>query len=134
VTRQTRPPAVVLAIAILTLVLAACGRDAEHDDGTSTGTLESDGPRAAAFPVTIEHRFGDTTIGEELPSIDDINFEEVALDVVSEGRTVYVREATLAGAMSYSGPKALLYALDTVVPELAAAADGDPATEVGTLG
>ena len=57
-----------------------------------------------------------------------------ALDVVTEDRTLYVGwDATLSGAMSYSGPQALLYALDQVVPQLAAAADGDPTTEVGVL-
>lgn len=54
-----------------------------------------------------------------------------SLDVVSEGRTVFISwDSTLAGAMSYSGPQALLYALDQIVPQLANAADGDPATKV----
>jgi iron complex transport system substrate-binding protein len=39
----------------------------------------------------------------------------------------------LAGALAYSGPNALLHALDVLVPQLAAAADGDPATAVADL-
>lgn len=54
-----------------------------------------------------------------------------SLDVVSEGRTVYISwDSTLAGAMSFSGPQALLYALDQIAPQLANAADGDPGTKV----
>lgn len=44
------------------------------------------------------------------------------LGVVQDGRTVYSTwESTLTGALSYSGPRALLYALDELVPQLAAA-------------
>ncbi|GAA3395020.1 ABC transporter substrate-binding protein [Cryptosporangium minutisporangium] len=56
------------------------------------------------------------------------------LKVVSEDRTLYTSFDThLAGALSYSGPDALLYALDVLVPELANAADGDPKTAVKDL-
>ncbi|GHJ44010.1 ABC transporter substrate-binding protein [Catellatospora sp. TT07R-123] len=56
------------------------------------------------------------------------------LAVVKTDRTLYTTfETPLAGALSYSGPKALLYALDILVPELAAAADGSPATAVKDL-
>ncbi|WP_229051624.1 ABC transporter substrate-binding protein [Aeromicrobium sp. Leaf350] len=44
------------------------------------------------------------------------------LAVVQEGRTMYATwESTLTGALSYSGPNALLWAIDELVPELAAA-------------
>jgi len=56
------------------------------------------------------------------------------LNVVKEDRTIYTSFSTpLGGALSYSGPNALLYALDVLVPELANAADGDPKTEVKDL-
>ncbi|SHN46276.1 ABC transporter substrate-binding protein [Cryptosporangium aurantiacum] len=56
------------------------------------------------------------------------------LKVVSEDRTLYTSfDTPLAGALSYSGPDALLYALDVLVPELAKAADGDPKTAVKDL-
>jgi iron complex transport system substrate-binding protein len=56
------------------------------------------------------------------------------LKVVGEDRTLYTTfETPLAGALSYSGPEALLYALDKLVPELKNATDGDPATKVNEL-
>lgn len=56
------------------------------------------------------------------------------LDVVKSDRTLYTAFSTpLGGALSYSGPEALLYALDVLVPQLANAADNDPATKVADL-
>lgn len=56
------------------------------------------------------------------------------LKVVKEDRTLYTGfDTPLAGALSYSGPDALLYALDVLVPQLAKAADGDPKTAVEDL-
>ena len=56
------------------------------------------------------------------------------LKVVREDRTIYTSfETPLAGALSYSGPDALLYALDVLAPQLKAATDGDPATKVADL-
>ncbi|GAA2518355.1 ABC transporter substrate-binding protein [Winogradskya humida] len=56
------------------------------------------------------------------------------LKVVTEDRTLYTSfETPLAGALAYSGPDALLYALDILVPQLKAATDGDPATPVTDL-
>ncbi|AGL15084.1 ABC transporter substrate-binding protein [Actinoplanes sp. N902-109] len=51
------------------------------------------------------------------------------LKVVTEDRTLSTSfETPLGGALAYSGPNALLYALDVLVPQLTAATDGDPAT------
>ncbi|GIM89033.1 ABC transporter substrate-binding protein [Paractinoplanes toevensis] len=56
------------------------------------------------------------------------------LKVVVEDRTLYTSfDTPLAGALSYSGPDALLYALDKLLPELRNATDGDPNTKVGEL-
>lgn len=56
------------------------------------------------------------------------------LKVVQEDRTIYTSfETPLAGALSYSGPDALLYAVDVLLPELKAATDGNPATKVADL-
>jgi len=54
------------------------------------------------------------------------------LDVVREDRTVYLGDFTedFAGALGFSSPLSLPYALDVAVPLLAQAADGDPATAV----
>lgn len=52
------------------------------------------------------------------------------LDAVKENRVVYFGPFTgdFAGALGFSSPLSLPYALDVAVPRLAAAADGDPAT------
>lgn len=56
------------------------------------------------------------------------------LKVVTSDRTLYTSfDTPLAGALSYSGPDALLYALDVLVPQLANAADNNPATAVTEL-
>lgn len=53
------------------------------------------------------------------------------LDVVTEGRTLYTTfESNLSGALAYSGPEALLYALDVLVPELANALNGRPVADL----
>jgi iron complex transport system substrate-binding protein len=56
------------------------------------------------------------------------------LKVVTQDRTLYTSfETPLSGALAYSGPNALLYALDLLVPQLKNATDGDPATAVTDL-
>ncbi|BCJ51546.1 ABC transporter substrate-binding protein [Actinoplanes sp. NBRC 14428] len=56
------------------------------------------------------------------------------LKVVTEDRTLYTSFSTpLGGALAYSGPNALLYALDVLVPQLKNATDGDKATAVTDL-
>ena len=56
------------------------------------------------------------------------------LKVVQEDRTIYTTfETPLSGALAYSGPNALLYALDMLVPQLAAATDNNPGTPVKDL-
>ena len=58
-----------------------------------------------------------------------------ALVVVTEGRTVYVPTfgSDVAGALGYSSPLSLPFAVEQAVPALAAAADGDAATVPATL-
>ncbi|MFC4009288.1 iron-siderophore ABC transporter substrate-binding protein [Nonomuraea purpurea] len=54
-----------------------------------------------------------------------------ALDVVKEGREVYLPENTdPSNAVAFLTVLSLPYVLDTLVPRLAAAVDGDPATKV----
>lgn len=56
------------------------------------------------------------------------------LNVVKSDRTLYTSfDTPLAGALSYSGPNALLYALDVLVPQLANAVDGKADTKVADL-
>jgi iron complex transport system substrate-binding protein len=58
------------------------------------------------------------------------------LDVVTSGRTVLLGSysGAVSAALGFGSPLSLPYLLDEVVPALAAAADGDPATQVPALG
>jgi iron complex transport system substrate-binding protein len=56
------------------------------------------------------------------------------LKVATEDRALYTSFSTpLGGALAYSGPNALLYALEVLVPQLKNATDGDRATAVTDL-
>jgi iron complex transport system substrate-binding protein len=53
------------------------------------------------------------------------------LPVVTEDRTLYTTfESNLSGALTYSGPDALLYALDVLTPQLANALNGRPVQDL----
>ena len=51
------------------------------------------------------------------------------LDAVAQGREIFLIDME-SGAASFSSVLSLPYLLDTLVPKLAAAADGDPTTSV----
>lgn len=52
------------------------------------------------------------------------------LTVVREGRDLFLADKVLVGALAFGSVLSLPYALDRIVPMLAAALDGDPATAV----
>jgi iron complex transport system substrate-binding protein len=53
------------------------------------------------------------------------------LGVVQDDRTLYTTfDSNLSGALSYSGPDALLYALDQLVPQLSNAVNGRPIADL----
>ncbi|MDT5335757.1 MAG: iron-siderophore transport system substrate-binding protein, partial [Mycobacterium sp.] len=53
------------------------------------------------------------------------------LNVVREGRTLYAgSESTLSGAIAFSGPNAMLYALNLLVPQLGNGLTGKPVADL----
>lgn len=64
----------------------------------------------------------------ELPSELEDNQIYQQLDVVREGRDVFVVDEVLSGAFSWSTVLSLPFALDGLVPMLVTAIDGDPET------
>ena len=76
---MTRPPRLrtaLIALTALTLTAAACGSDDSGDEATTTTVAEpaattvapaTGSPEAGAYPVTIEHLWGSTTV-EEAPT------------------------------------------------------------------
>jgi iron complex transport system substrate-binding protein len=68
---------------------------------------------------------GDWSVNEQIMA----NPLRQQLDAVTEGREVFLGPIE-AGAFSFSSPLSLPYLLGVMVPQLEAAVDGDPATEV----
>ncbi len=56
------------------------------------------------------------------------------LDVAREGRDIFLSDEVLSGALTFATVLSIPYALDNLAPLLAAAADGDPQTEVEGAG
>ena len=53
------------------------------------------------------------------------------LDVVREGRTLYAgSDSALSGALAFSGPDAMMYALNVLVPQLGNALTGKPVADL----
>jgi iron complex transport system substrate-binding protein len=53
------------------------------------------------------------------------------LNVVRDGRTLYAgSDSTLSGAIAFSGPDAMLYALDLLVPQIGNALSGKPVADL----
>ncbi len=77
------------AVVLATLVLAGCGGDGGDDAGS--GTAATAGAEAAAFPVSIEHKFGTTEITAEPKRIVVVGLVEqdalLALGVVPVATT-----------------------------------------------
>lgn len=80
----------IAAVALMSpLVLAGCGDDAEEPETSGGATAESSAAEADAFPVTVEHAFGETTIEskpERIATVAWANHEvPLALGVVPVG-------------------------------------------------
>jgi len=58
---------------------------------------------------------------------------QAAARLAGAGAPGRAAETPLSGALAYSGPNALTYALDVLVPQLAAATGDNPATPVTDL-
>ncbi|MEI4277032.1 iron-siderophore ABC transporter substrate-binding protein [Klenkia terrae] len=86
---MTRRPLAALATAALALTLTACG-SSDEETPAAGGSSSSDG----AFPVTIEHTFGETTIEAEPERVVTIGFNEqdfaLALGVTPVGVREYL--------------------------------------------
>jgi iron complex transport system substrate-binding protein len=135
--RQRRPGAAVAALAVLALLVGAVGCSGDDDDdavaggagsaggdgdgaggasdGASVGTPVEDG----AFPVTIEHEYGSTTIESEPQRVVTVGLTEqdalLALGVVPVATTEFFGEQP--GAV-FPWAQDELEALDAAPPEV----------------
>jgi iron complex transport system substrate-binding protein len=69
-----------------------------------------------------------TATEEEIAEVQGLEVLQ-GLTISREGRQVFT-DFTTNGAFSFSSPLSIPYLVDTLVPQLAAAVDGDPATAV----
>ena len=70
---MNRTRSAVLAGLSLSLVLAGCGSE---DDGGDSAASSSSGEGSSAFPVTIEHAYGETEIPEEPQRVVSLGYTE----------------------------------------------------------
>jgi iron complex transport system substrate-binding protein len=91
---RLKAPLALLA-ALLVGVLAACG-SSDDDDTSSAATAPQGGAEASAFPITIEHKHGSTTIESEPKRVVVIGLREqdslLALGVVPVATTEWFGE------------------------------------------
>lgn len=141
-----RRPVPLTLLLVLAVVTAACGND--NDSTTQAAGENASEAGAAAFPVTVEHKFGATEIEDAPQRIVSIGYQEhdvlyalgakpaaitgnpvvAGLQAMKEGRAVYM-EGEMEAAFAFNSLLSLGFVLDEVVPLLEAATDGDPATE-----
>lgn len=84
-TRRRLAPVAAL-VTSAALVLTACGGSSSDDSDAAATASSSGGAEEGAFPVTIEHTFGETTIEEEPTRVVTVGLKEqddlLALGVV----------------------------------------------------
>ncbi len=83
--RRLTRPAALLAAGLAALLLAACGEDSVAGGGAS----QEDPARSAGFPVTVEHKFGSTTVPRRPERVVTVGYTDqdatLALGVVPVG-------------------------------------------------
>jgi iron complex transport system substrate-binding protein len=88
----TRARGVAVAGLTLSLVLTGCGSDDDDDNGgDSAGSSSSGDP--SAFPVTIEHAYGETEIPEEPTRVVSLGYTEQDAIVAFGVQPIAVRYA-----------------------------------------
>lgn len=92
-TRPVRNIPRVAVAAAAALALTACGGGAENTGSKSSG---EEGGKSAAFPVTVEHKYGSTTIDEEPKKVVTLGLSDqdavLALGVKPAGAVDWFKE------------------------------------------
>jgi iron complex transport system substrate-binding protein len=89
-------PRAVAAVLVGALVLTGCGSDDEPDGGTGAASSAEAEASAGEFPVTVSHKYGETTIVETPERVAVVGLTEqdalLALGVVPVGTTEWFGE------------------------------------------
>ena len=90
-----------LSVLAVAPVLAACGRDSDSGSATSSPSARAARPRRSAFPVTITHKYGETTIEKAPTRVVCVGLTEqdalLALGIVPVGVTYWFGDEQLQG-------------------------------------
>ncbi|WP_143588346.1 iron-siderophore ABC transporter substrate-binding protein [Tersicoccus sp. Bi-70] len=91
------------------LLLSACSTGPASTGGSSSGTASSAGAEAGAFPVTIKHAFGQTTIEKQPTRVATIGWSDqdmaLSLGVVPVGSTKITYGGNGAGSTDWFDAK-----------------------------
>jgi iron complex transport system substrate-binding protein len=78
------------------LALTACGGGSDNSSSQSTSSASADAGDKSAFPVTVEHKYGSTTIEEEPKKVDTLGLSDqdavLALGVKPVGAVDWFKE------------------------------------------
>ncbi|MDN5895374.1 MAG: iron-siderophore ABC transporter substrate-binding protein [Nocardioides sp.] len=127
-----RPHMFPALVATAALMLAGCSTGSADEKDTSEATTEV---RADAFPVTIEHKFGETTIEDEPKRVVTVGWTDqdnaLALGVVPVGATKLTWGGNDAGSSDWFDAK--LEEVGGEAPVRYDDADGIPFAELAKL-
>jgi iron complex transport system substrate-binding protein len=126
-----------LSVLAVAPVLAACGSDSDGSSGStgsgSEGSGASGGAEEGAFPVTIKHKYGETTIEKAPERVVCVGYTDqdtlMALGIVPVGITYWFGDEKLKGV--YPWAQDLLG--DAELPTVLKDADGIAIEQVASL-
>jgi iron-siderophore transport system substrate-binding protein len=121
-----------LSVLAVAPVLAACG-NASSDSGSGVEPSSSGAPETSAFPVTIKHKFGETTIEAAPKRVVCLGLTDqdalMALGVVPVGITYWFGDEKLQGVY----PWAKEYLGDAELPTVLKDTNGVEVEKIATL-
>ncbi|GAA4726675.1 iron-siderophore ABC transporter substrate-binding protein [Nocardioides endophyticus] len=95
-----------LSVLAVAPVLAACGSDSASDGGSASKPSSSGAPEESAFPVTIKHKYGETTIEKAPERVVCIGLTDqdtlMALGIVPVGVTYWFGDEKLQGVYPWA--------------------------------
>jgi iron complex transport system substrate-binding protein len=122
-----------LSVLAVVPVLAACGSDSDSTATPSSGGSSGGPPEEAAFPVTIKHKYGETTIEKAPQRVVCLGLTDqdalMALGVVPVGVTYWFGDEKLQGVY----PWAQEYLGDAELPTVLTDTNGVEIEKVAAL-